>query len=216
MNMLKTLLMGLLLAVSLISAPVAFAGGDGDHAEHVDFGANNPETGAPNWRSGEHSQLYGLAMHSMNLLILLGILGFFAGRPIADAVRNRALGIRKGLTDSARERDEAKQRFEEVEARLAAFADELTAMREKAVVQAKEEEEELVHRAHEEAERIAQSAQRTIREEATRARVALRRDAVELAVKLAEEIVKQKISADNQKQLATEFLASIEQGGVRG
>lgn len=191
--------------------------GDGHHA--VDYWADPDLDGVPSWLDSYHEdeynedyQLAGLLFHFFNLLVVIALLVVFARRPILDAVKNRALTIRKELTETARERDEAKQQFEELQARLDKFEDEIDQMRADAAREAAADEAKLLEKAEVEAERIRSAAERTIRDEAHRARIELREDAVELAVKLAQKTLAQQVAPDDHQRLARQFLDSLKQG----
>jgi len=191
------------------------------HGEHHYYTADDDNDGIVNWMDSmngdEPNELYvlkNLMFHAINLGILVVLIMVFVRRPIADALRTRALGIRKELTDSARARDEAKQHHDEVAARLTAIEGEIQGMRDEADEEAKVLEAKLIERAHEEAKRVAGGAERKIRDEAQRARTELRRDAVALAVQLAEKTLREKINADDQQRLAREFLNAINEDGA--
>ena len=203
------------------------AAGHGDehaesgHDEHHYYTADQDGDGIANWldpeNDGEPNELYVvkiLIFHAINLAILIGLLFVFVRKPIADALRTRALTIRKELTDTARARDEAKQHHDEVAARLTAIESEIRTMHEEAEADAKVLEAKLIERAHSEAERVAGGAERKIRDEAQRARLELRRDAVALAVQLAEATLREKIGPDDQQRLAREFLTAINEDGA--
>ncbi|HHO51181.1 MAG TPA: hypothetical protein ENK18_09995 [Deltaproteobacteria bacterium] len=188
--------------------------GEGGHHYYTD---DDDADGVPNWRDAttgfepntETYEVRKLIFHAFNLIILFGILGYFVRRPLKDTLRNRALGIRKELTDSARRRDEAHQRHQDLLARLEQIEQEVQAMAAEAEAEAAQEEKRLIERAEREAIRIAEQAQRSIRDEVTRARNVLRREAVELAIQLAEEKLHNKVSTADQRTLAQDFLASL-------
>ena len=198
------------------------AHGDDAHGEHHYYSADDDMDGTPNWRDSmngdapnEDTYVVGkLLWHAFNLALLIGLVLMFVRRPVGDALRTRALEIRKDLTDSARARDEAEQHHSEVAARLVAIESEIQTLRDEAIAEAAILEAKLIERAHEEAQRIADGAERKIRDEAQRARTELRRDAVELAVELAENTLKTKIDAQDQQRLAREFLTAIHDDGA--
>lgn len=192
--------------------------GDDEHhsgGHHVDYTGDADGDGMPNWMDfddpGEDSALVldNLLFHGLNLLILIGLGFFFARRPILDAVRARSLDIRKELVDSAKARDEAQQKYAELEARLGAFEEEVSKMRAEGEADARKEEAALIARANEAADRIAETAERNIRDEVARAQYALRKEAVELAVQLAEQTLSSQVGADDNKRLARQFLDSL-------
>ncbi len=204
-----------LLAVGLCLSTPALAGGGGGHAPYR-YTADNDQDGTPNWLDpdeGDHFPLYALGAHAINFLLFLGAAVYFGRRPIGDALSNRALAIRKELTESARLRDEARQRSDALADRLDKIEAEIASMRQKAEEEAANEERQLIARAEAEAERIHEATLRSIRDEVARARFALKRDAVNLAVELAEAALKERMDAEEQQRLARAFLESIKADG---
>ncbi|RME22916.1 MAG: hypothetical protein D6798_14670 [Deltaproteobacteria bacterium] len=157
---------------------------------------------APDWMA--------LGLHLFNLVLLLGIIGYFAGGRIKEAMRTRAAAIKRDIDESNRLRKQARERFEEIEARLAGFDQELTRMKAEAEALAVEEREAILARADEEASRIAEAAERTIRSETARARMALRRDAVELAVQIAEQRLQADVRPDDDIRLSADLLSLVD------
>ena len=185
-------------------------GHGGGHGSHY-YTADDDGDGTANWMDSD-SELFvltDLGFHSFNLLCLLGIMWWLGRKPLGDAARERALTIRKELTDTARTRDEAYQRHQELVARLDKLEGEIEVMEADAAAESAREEAKLVERAEAEAKRIAETAERNIRDEATRARNALRRDAIDLATKLAEGILRQNVTDADQQALARDFLTSL-------
>lgn len=200
----------------LLGTPALAASAGGADAHHHYYTADDDHDGTANWADPD-SDMYALAgvgYHALNLALLLGVLYVLARKPVRDALRNRALGIRKEITESARARDEARQRHEEVEARIAALAQEVENLRAEARREAEIEERKLVERAHEEARRIAEMAQRNVRDEVLRAQQELRREAVGLAVQLAEATLARNVGPDDQARLARQFLDSLNREGA--
>lgn len=180
------------------------------HGTHA-FTADDDHDGKANWMDPDSAlfSLDDLGFHAFNVTLLLAVLVAFTRRPIGDTLKERALGVRKELTESANARDEAQQRYATLEARLEAMASEVEAMRAEARREADLEEQQLIARAHAEAQRIAETAERNIRDEVTRAQLELRREAVELAVKLAEATLRDSVTAEDRSRLAHEFLDSL-------
>lgn len=155
--------------------------------------------------------------HLLNLLILVGGLGFLARKPIAAALRDRSLGIKAKLDESADLEAAARARHEELQRRLAGFEAEVAEMRAEAENAAGSEKDEIMRRADESADRIAEAAERAIRDETARATRELRAEAVELATKLAEETLRNKLGAQDRERLARDLLTSLgAQGGTHG
>lgn len=196
-------------------------GGGGGAAAHVSYYTDDDDhDGIANWRDpmngtepNTHSYiLWSVGFHALNLGLLLAVLAWVARRPIADTFRDRALTIRNDLTESARRRDEAHQRHQDLLARLEKIEGEVQKMEQDADADAKREEDNLVARAHQEAARVLEQAERNIRDETTRARTELRKEAVELAVQLAESRLRRDVSTTDHQNLAREFLRSVKGG----
>jgi F-type H+-transporting ATPase subunit b len=219
------LLSPLLLAFALASGP-AFAAEppvgeavahEGAEAEHeIRFTDDDDHDGIANWRDADSEgyEVVKLANHALNLLIFLGVVGFFARRPIMDALGDRALEIRRGITDASAAKAAAEEKYSAIQSRIDAFEAEVAKMRADAEAAAADEERRLIAKAEDEADRIALNAERNIRDEVTRARVALRKDAIDLAVKLAEQTLKSKVQPDDQRRLARAFLDSLKDQGA--
>jgi F-type H+-transporting ATPase subunit b len=187
----------------------------GEH--HADFTGDHDDDGTANWLDADSPDFVvgGIAQHALNLLILVGVIGYFGWRPVGDALKTRAHDIRRSITDAAKIRDDARRQHDALVARLGAFEQELAKMKAEAEVEARVEEERLVARARQETARIAETAERNIRDEVVRAKVALRKQAVDLAVKLAEQTLREEVNADDQRRLAKEFLDSLAGDEVR-
>lgn len=151
-----------------------------------------------------------LVVTTLNLVIFLGLIGWLARRPLADALANRAATIRKALDEASRLQDEAHARFSEVESKLVALDRRIEELKQEAEVEAAQEEARLRERAAEDARRILDTAERTIREEADNARLVLRGEAAALAVQLAREMVRRNLNAEDQQRLARQFLAAVD------
>jgi F-type H+-transporting ATPase subunit b len=196
----------------------AHGGGHGE--QHVYYSGDTDHDGVPNWRdptngavpNEESYVVWTLGFHAFNFLLLLALGVVFVRRPVMDTFRTRALGIRNELTESARRRDEAHQRHQELLARLDKIETEVQAMEAEAEVDAKREEAKLIERAEREAARIVEQAERNIRDETRRARIELRSEAVELAVQLARSTLAEGVTKKDQQALARDFLSSIQEG----
>ena len=206
-------------------APAAHDAAPGAHGDapaahgaggHHTFTDDDDHDGTANWRDADSESyvVFKLGSQMGAFLIVVGIIGAFGRRPVADFLSDRALAIRKTLTDSAQARDDAKAHAAALSDRLGKLEAEIGQMRADAETEARQEAARLVERAEEEARRIEQVAERKIRDEVARAQVALRREAVDLAVQLAESTLRASVSAGDQQRLAKEFLESLKQDGV--
>lgn len=176
----------------LLVGLVLAAGGGGAEAHHP--------AGIP-WPS--------LAYATGTLVVFVGLLGWFAWKPVSDAIKNRALTVRSGLDEAARLREEAQSRFSDVEARLVALDRRIDEMKAEALADTEREAERTKERGDADAARIRETAERTIREETAAARNALQSEAARLAVELARETLRRSVNREDQERLARDFLAAV-------
>ena len=180
----------LLAAGLLVGLPaVALAGGGGADVAHTLEDSLTP-----------------MAFHAVNLLMLLGLLGFLVGPRIKTALAARADQIARDIDGAGAAEAEAKEKFAELSAKMDGFEAELAKMRADTEALAKADRDALVARAEREVVAIQEGAQRTIRDESTRATAGLRTEAARLAVGLAARRVTDQIGEEDHKRLDGEFL----------
>lgn len=193
--------------------PVASAAEDAhDHAAH----GGTPHGEAAHAEAGHAEPAHAaaipwgkMAFHALNLAILVGIIGWFARKPIRDAIARRSVAIKKDMDEINALRRQAQDRYAEIETRLQGYDRKLAEMKGDAEKEAAAEAREIAARAERDAQQIQQAAERTIRDETLRARHALRKDAVELAVRIAEEQLRHQITEADQRRLAADFLGTV-------
>jgi len=141
-------------------APAAHAAG-----AHHTYTDDDDHDGTANWRDADSESyvVFKLGSQMGAFLIVVGIIGAFGRRPVADFLSDRALAIRKTLTDSAQARDDAKAHAAALSDRLGKLEAEIGQMRADAETEARQEAARLVERAEEEARRIEQVAERKIK-----------------------------------------------------
>ena len=150
-----------------------------------------------------------MAFHAANLAMLLGGLGYLLRNPIKSALAARADRIAHAIDGAGAAEAEAKDRFDELSAKLDGFESLLAEMRSEADHLAKAERADLIERAEREAAAIKAGAERTIRDEQARASAALRAEAAKLAVGLAARQVTENINEEDHARLDGEFLQAL-------
>jgi F-type H+-transporting ATPase subunit b len=161
---------------------------------------------------GDGIPLQKIGLHALNLVILLGLIGFLTRKMIKDGLANRAANIRNAIEASDKAQAAAQERFSELEAKLAGLETHLAEMRQEAETEAAAERTLLLEKADKEAAAIKAGVARTVKAETDRARTTLRRHAAELAVKLAAEQVAASITDEDHVRLTRDFLGTV-QGG---
>ncbi len=157
-----------------------------------------------------HVPWSGILFHTLNLALLLGVIVWFARRPVSDALKNRAAKVRRDIQSAQDERAAARAELEELEEKLGEFELEVERLRKEMAEQAQHERELILERAEREAEAVRAAAERAIRDETQRARRQLQADAVSLAVKLAQDILAAQVGDADQQALAKQLLDAVE------
>ena len=150
-----------------------------------------------------------IVVHAVNFVLMMGILFYITRTPISDFLKMRAGRIRKELDDATQAQAEARARFEQLEARLNNFEQELNALKAEGLADAEGEARLLAERTEQDIQQIKANAERTIREEVRKAKVALQAQAVELAVNIAEEQIRGQMTPSDSDRLAQAFLGAV-------
>ncbi|HSS18656.1 MAG TPA: ATP synthase F0 subunit B [Pyrinomonadaceae bacterium] len=149
----------------------------------------------------------------LNLIIFIVavlILHSRFGKPIKEAFRSRAEGIKSEIARAQEERDTALAKLAEIEARFGNLEAELSGIREKASAEGAAEKQRLSAAADDEIKKIREQAKREIESAGKAARQELRRFAAGESVRLAEEILKREIRPEDDARLTS---MSVQQFG---
>lgn len=166
---------------------------------------------------GEHGGGLGhLLWQTANLLLIIGVLAYFARKPLAEYLEQRREGIQESLESSARILDQAESKLAEWNDRAARLDAELGEIRETSRRLVRDERDEILAQAQATAERIRNDAHAAVEQELRRARTELSAEAAELAVDLAAKLIAEKVSDADQQRLFDEFLSRVEAGAEGG
>jgi F-type H+-transporting ATPase subunit b len=157
-----------------------------------------------------HSATRDLLFSALNLALLLGVLVYFARKPIAEFFEGRRRRIQAELEAAKNQGAEAEARYAKWQRRLMDLESELAEIRETSRQRAAAEREHILADAAAGAERIRREALETVDQELRRARAQLRREAADLALELASETLRRQVSSADQDRLLDEFVAAIE------
>ncbi len=162
---------------------------------------------------GHGGGLATLLYHAINLLLLIGVVVWFARRPLQTFMAERRSGVVRNLETSEQLLREAESRLDEWQRRLANLDAELREIREASARLAEVEREEILREARALADRIRADARAAVQQEVERARARLRREAADLAVEIATELLREQVGDEDRARLADEFVESLERGG---
>lgn len=155
------------------------------------------------------SQLRNLLWWAVNFAILMIILVKYGRKPTVEMFRSRREAIENEYKELEEKRAEAEERYKEYEKKLATLEEEARAIMEAFIEQGNREKERIIREAQEAAERIKQQAEFYVQQELEKARASLREEVAELSVKLAEQIIREKITPEDQKRLVQEFIERV-------
>lgn len=171
-------------AVTLASSP-ALAGGDGG------FGT--------------------VIWHTINLSILLGIIVYFAKKPVQRAMKARAEKITQAIDEAQALHAEAKAMLDEYEAKIAALDTEATEILSQYRAQGEEEKAKLIAEGQAEATRLKSEAERTVANEVARAKQRLEVEVIDRAVSAAEQTIREQLTPADHRRLTSEYLSGLEE-----
>jgi F-type H+-transporting ATPase subunit b len=166
--------------------------------------------------SESHGATRDLLFSALNLALLLGVLVYFARKPISDFFEDRRRRIQAELEAAKNQGAEAEARYAKWQRRLIDLESELAGIRETSRQRAAAEREHILADAAAGAERIRREALETVDQELRRARAQLRQEAADLAVELASEALRRQVSSADQDRLLDEFVAAIERAPASG
>lgn len=145
----------------------------------------------------------------LNLVLFLGVLVYFLRKPLSNWLAERRDGVLAAQKKAADDRNKAEQLTREIQARLAKIENEIADIRLTAEKDAVHEEANLVTQAEADAKRLVARTEADIESRMRAARAELLEYAAGLSVKTAEEILRKSLTADDQRRLAQEGLASL-------
>ncbi len=145
----------------------------------------------------------------LNLILFLGVLVYFLRKPLSNWLAERRDGVLVAQKKAADDRVKAEQLTREIQARLAKIENEIADIRLAAEKDAVREEANLVTQAEADAKRLVSRTEADIESRMRAARAELLEYAAGLSVKTAEEILRKSPTADDQRRLAQEGLASL-------
>ena len=146
----------------------------------------------------------------LTFLVLLGLLGKFAWKPLLAALDSRHELIKNSLDDA----DKAKQELERLQQDSREIISEARVEAQSIVAKSRSEAEklkgEMRQKAKEEADSIVRSAEKQIQVETEKAIAEIRGEVVDLSLLVASRLVKKNLSKEDNQSLIEESLKQIE------
>jgi F0F1-type ATP synthase membrane subunit b/b' len=138
-----------------------------------------------------------------NLAVFVAVMVYILTRKakLGEVFQARREGIKLELAKARQERDEALAKLKEVEERLARLDTEVSAIKERSLLEAAEERERIASSTRTEISKLSEQALREIESAGKAAKKELRRYAAEQSVHLAEEIVRREMRPEDDARL---------------
>ena len=145
----------------------------------------------------------------LNILILVGIIYWFARKPISSTLRTSAENAKKRLDESRETEELTKAQLKQMREKLTGLEKESLEMLAKARLEAQAEKKRIIEEGKREIVRMREHARISIEQEYRKAEHRLRQWVATESVKLAEEKLKQKMSGNHQNKLFNEYLDQL-------
>lgn len=156
------------------------------------------------------SQFFDLLKRAVNFGLFIAILVYFAAKPVGKMLRERLEGVKQTLEGVEQQKQEARKKYLEYEAKLAQLDKEREKIIDMFIGEGEKERQHIIEEAKKAAEDIKAGAKVTIEQEIKAARAQIRAEVAELVTKLAGDIIKQRFTKEDQDKLIDEYLAKME------
>ena len=208
----------LLFVLLMVLTPVLFAqvdksGGSAAHgAESETHEKVHPEEGAAAGAEHHEKTYFGIPgwiLKIANMVLFIGVLAYLAGGPVKKAFAERTQAIRAAAVEARERREKADRMAEQIQARLAAIESEVRAIHERAATEGERQKRELMTAAEAESQKMLAAARNEVDNRLKHARHELTEYAGQLASERAEQILREKITEQDQKNLFQESLREV-------
>jgi F-type H+-transporting ATPase subunit b len=146
----------------------------------------------------------------LNFGILAVVLFLILRKPVASALSSRIAGIKKELADLESQKEAAEKKLAEYSDKLSDLEKESEHIVADYIKQGNEAKARILKEAEASAEKLQAQARRNIEHEFDQAKKQLQAEVLEKSLAKAEELIKAKISTDDQNRLVDEYLDKVE------
>ena len=146
----------------------------------------------------------------LNFGILAVVLFLILRKPVASALSSRITGIKKELADLESQKEAAEKKLAEYSDKLSDLEKESEHIVADYIKQGNEAKARILKEAEASAEKLQAQARRNIEHEFDQAKKQLQAEVLEKSLAKAEELIKAKISTDDQNRLVDEYLDKVE------
>ena len=168
--------------------------------QHGGDTSHHPKTyfGIPGW-----------ILKLVNMILFIGLLVWLLKGPVGRAFAARSADVRRAADEARERREKADRLAADIQARLTQIEAEVAAIRDRAQAEGERQQRELIAAAEAEAAKILQSARTEVDNRVKLARRELTEYAGELAAGRAESILRESITAEDQRNLFRQSLKQV-------
>ena len=145
----------------------------------------------------------------MNFAVLFIGLFFLLRKPVKKALNARIEGIKDQLHDLEARKGAAEKELEKYKEQLALLDKESESIIDEYIKQGEAAQAKIIAEAESAAEKLQEQARRNIEHEFKQAEVALKEEILENALQRAEDIIKSKVSTEDQERLVDDYLKKV-------
>ncbi|MEE8480615.1 MAG: ATP synthase F0 subunit B [Desulfobacterales bacterium] len=160
------------------------------------------ETEAKRWNATDTYRV-------MNFVVLALALFFLLRKPASQALGARIKGIKDQLKELEERKKDAEKELAEYNEKLSLLDQEAGKIVQSYIKQGNEAKARILKEAKSAAQKLEEQAKRNIEHEFKRAKLELQEDILEKSLLKAEEIIKYKITAEDQKKQIDEYLEKV-------
>lgn len=146
----------------------------------------------------------------INMIAFFGLLVWLVRGPASRALASRQEQIKRDMEEARARRAKADQMAADIQTRLTQIEDDIRSIQERARVEGERQKRELLAAAEAEAQKILQNARNEVDNQVKHARHELTEYAGQLASERAEQILREKITDEDQKKLFRDSVSDVE------
>jgi F-type H+-transporting ATPase subunit b len=161
------------------------------------------EHGAFDWRF--------VMEHTVNLIILLGVLVYFLKTPVKNFLLERRGTIGHEIDVAQKTISEAKSKYEEYAKKLQAIETEINSLKMSLRMQGEAERGEILKQAEAISQNVRKEAKEIIELQTERARRDIQTEVVNLALASAEDVIRRNMGDSDKERYVQEFTKNIEE-----
>lgn len=164
----------------------------------------------PALAAGGEGGIKELIFQGINLVIVLGIIFYFARKPVLEYFATRRSDIKRDLDTAGELLAAAETRNSEIQRKLVDLESQIVEIQEMSRRRADDESERILAEARKHAERVRSDAHAAAEQELQRARRILRIEAAGLAADLASQLLSENVGESDRDRLVDEFITRVE------